>query len=349
MIIKKIKKQKYRFNKSNIFELILILIFILMSCVAFLFLIIKRYPLLRYNRVFAIIMMCLLAIMSFYGIVYNLKKTRTNIKPFHSFSSQKKILQSILYLLFSITFLFSIEYLCYLGNKKQFNISRIFHNYEISKAIENIKNEIKYNQFYEIKYTELVSMFAKSKKYSFIEEEEDFFLVAMLDTIELRPYTRHNRSSVPFVKRRSSRPYRKIENEIYRGIKISFSDEYYDILHPHNENILKSIQNKDSISSSDLYELACEKKSFYFKKTEEATEYLNEKKQTGLGFISFISYNISKNGNIANDNMNLVIRFILFLQVIIITLSSGYIYKHIYKILDGETSLKEEEEKLYDK
>ena len=318
-----------------------------MSGVGLLFLIIKRYPLLQYNRVFAIIMMCLLAIMSFYGIVYNLKKTRTNIKPFHSFSSQKKISQSILYVLFSMIFLFSIEYLCYLGNKKQFNISRIFHNYEISKAIENIKNEIRYNQFYEIKYTKLVSMFAKSKKYSFIEEEEDFFLVAMLDTIELLPYTRH-RSSHPLVKRRSSRPYRKIESEIYRGIKISFSDEDYDILHPHNENILKSIQNKDSISSSDLYELACEKKSFYFKKAEEATEYLNEKKQTGLGFISFISYNISKNGNIANDNMNLVIRFILFLQVIIITLSSGYIYKHIYKILDGETSLKEED-KLYDK
>lgn len=325
------KKPNYKLVKYilEMIGLLAVLLVIIVISIIFIYNVINgANPLLLHNKTFIIISTSVLIILLGIAIFY-LIKIHLYTKRIRTYSSMKKIYYSLLFLFASLSFLLSVQYLYYINDSKYFNIGSEFYNHETAGEIYDIEEEIRYNQSYKTKYTELISQIDTSRRYKIIKLKRNNFVIISKDTMRLR--LRFTPDMGIGTSARTINDPREIA-----GINIGFPTENYITSRFVYDLGLDTHQLRDSLSSKYLRILTADKIDYFSDRKEDAKKTLNIKKQIGLSFGSYILYNLSKGGNIAHDKTHLMVRLILLLQITILTFIVGYICKHGYKVLDGE-------------
>ena len=87
------------------------------------------------------------------------------------------------------------------------------------------------------------------------------------------------------------------------------------------------------IQGDDLARLIHEKGQFYNQRCIKFEKLLADNQE--ISFPAFLIYHFFNYSSISNGT-NVMIRILVLLQTIIITFLSGYIFKTLYKIMDGE-------------
>lgn len=313
----------------NILVLVGVIIFLL-------FLLDSAFPIFKYSVLCLKIGACICLVLSLIILLVMIRKAQK--KQFHSFSNRNKIVYSLSYLFLSLSFLFSIEYLIYIDNKKYFDIENKYITNSIINKVNNIHENIDYCEGFVNKYSKIYKHINKKSYIHYtINNDGLFYAIIASDTIRFRLHKRGNlyRGSVShnrFLKR----------DGLFDGVRevgISLKNEFYNLSHPSNKAILESMKSSDSINSVHLQQLIKEKIQFYNNKLIDYNEVL--KNELTISFGDFIIYNIF-DSSIVGNKTHILIRLIFLLQAIVITFFSGYIYQTFYNMLDGKGNQKPE-------
>lgn len=314
-------------NKIEIGVYIVILIGII---IVLLFLYDDIFPAFKYSMLCLKILTWTFLISLLYILLVIIRKARK--EHFYSFSNWTKVIYSISYLFLSLSFLFSIEYLIYIDNKKYFNIENGYINNSLIDKVNTLHENIAYCEGYIHEYDRILRNIKSNTYIHYINCDDLFYTIICSDTIQFRLHRRSN-SGVATSHRRDS------FFDGVRNVGISLNNESYNLSHPSNDAILESMKNSDSINANLLQQLIKEKIKFYSKRVTGYNKVL--KNELTISFSDFIIYSIF-NPSITGNKTHIFIRLIFLLQAIVITFFSGYIYQTLYKILDGEDNIKPE-------
>lgn len=258
-------------------------------------------------------------------------------KHFHSFSNWTKVIYSISYLFLSLSFLFSIEYLIYIDNKKYFNIENGYINNSLTDKVNTIHENIAYCEGYIHEYNKILKNIKSNSYIHYINSNDLFYTIICSDTIQLRLHRKTNPAGRGIINNRFEKRKRLFDG--VREVGISLNNESYNLSHPSNNAILKSMKSSDSINTNLLQQLINDKIKFYSKRVTSYNKVLNN--ELTISFCDFIIYNIFNPG-ITGNKTHIFIRLLFLLQAIVLTFFSGYIYQTLYKILDGEDNMRPE-------
>ncbi len=248
---------------------------------------------------------------------------------FSSLCNSSKLFYSIIYLGLSVVLIGCIEYLIYQYDKDQFSIEQRYLDKSTQDRIESITAELEIYQYYRNKYEQLASTVSPTKDYDCQKVNNRIITLIDGDTLII-----HLHRTSPVTPKSHIR-HKKDEIDYYgvRSIGIFTPDESYNLLHPSSRKALNSMKLNGYIQGTDLVELINEKKQFYNQHCVKYKELLAGNQV--ITFRAFLIYSFFNYSSIANGT-NVIIWILVLLQTIIITFLSGYIYKTLYKIMDGE-------------
>lgn len=248
---------------------------------------------------------------------------------FSSLCNGSKLFYSIIYLALSVGFIGCVEYLIYQYDKDQFSIEQRYFDKSIQDREESITTELEIYQYYRNKYEQLASTVSPTKDYDCQKVNNKIITLIDGDTLII-----HLHRTSPMTPKSHIR-HKKDEIDYYgvRSIGISTPDESCNLLHSSSRKALNSMKLNGYIHGVDLVELINEKKQFYNQHCVKYKELLAGNQV--ITFWAFLIYSFFNYSSIANGP-NVIIRILVLLQTIIITFLSGYIYKTLYKIMDGE-------------
>lgn len=302
--------------------LVFIVMFILLWVFLLLLLIETAYPDIKYRILISGITIGVIALMFLLGIIYLCRKAP--LSKFYLFCNKSKICHSVLYLFFTVGFLWCIEYLFYQKNKEQFIIDQEYLDNSTLNRTKNIYAELEIYQQFKNTYKELASAILPIKNYDYLKINNKIYILVEGDTLIIH-LNRRPMSSIN---------YHHNDEVAYYGVHsigISTPKEPYNQLHPSSCKILEHMKKNGNIHGSDLIELMYQKVQFYNQRCVRHEEILSNN-QT-ISFPAFLTYNLFNYSSIAKGT-NILVRILILLQTILITFISGYIYKTLYKILD---------------
>lgn len=254
---------------------------------------------------------------------------KTPLSYFQSLSAKLKLGYCIRYLCFSMCFLLSIEYLFYLKDKTCYIIEKEFLEKATQYQLNGISTNLEVYRDLKYRYKKLYGGISLSQNYGY-------------QRIGKRIYTIINNDTVVFHLHRlnSFHPYSHFHNrgkngdfKGVRSIGISVSYESETFLHPSSRDLLKCIKNNDSIQGKDLAKLVHDKIQYYDQRCIEYKKLLVNARS--ISFIDFLFYSLLHTGLIAKTTYGMV-KFLVLFQTLLFTFISGYMYKILYRILDGE-------------
>lgn len=248
---------------------------------------------------------------------------------FGSLCSRSKLCYSIKYLVLSVFFIGCIEYLIYQTDKEQFSIEQEYLDKSLQDRADNIAAELEIYQHYENKYEQLLSRVLSENDYDCLKINNKIITLVDGDTLII-----HLHRVSPMTPR-SSIYHKKEDIDYYRArsIGISIPGESYNLSHPSSQKALNSMKLNGYIQGANLAELIHKKELFYNQRRIKHEELLANNQI--ITFWAFLIYNFFNYSSIAKGT-NIIIRILVLLQTIIITFLSGYIYKTLYKMMDGE-------------
>lgn len=289
------------------------------------FLLDSTFPTFKYSLLWISIITCLFLIGLTIGLIIVIKRWRNS--SLNTLSNYQKIRYSLLFLLLSFFILSSLEYLIYINNKDNFNIENKYVRTAINNKIDDITNEIKYCKKYADKYSNIYDKIKNKELLGYNNTDDFYFTVINGDTLEIEV---HNKKPLPG----GTNGIYTIEG-IYdaENIGILLKNEPRNISYPTSKAILESMQQNDSINGNDFRLLVHNKIKMYQDRIEKYKMILEN--EVVITFGDFVIYNVF-NPSITGNKTHIFIRLIFFLQAIVVTFFSGYIYQTFYKILDGE-------------
>lgn len=286
----------------------------------------SAYPHIKYRLLTSGIMTGILAFVILCGLIFICHKAP--LSKFKNRSNSSKIEYSIMYLIFSVGFIWCIEYLIYQKNRDQFVIEQEFIDTSMRDKADNINTELEYYQTFDSIYTKIACNILQ-EEYQIVKMKDKIYLPIESDTLIL--HLNKINSMVP-----RTMPNRDKDNIDYYGIRsigVSVPGESYNLSHPSSREILNQIKHNGIVQGDNLEELINQKITFYHQRCSNLEVLLTT--EDTISFISFLWYNIFNYSFIAKSTSFIVLLLVL-IQTILITLISGYIYSTIYKILDGE-------------
>lgn len=292
-----------------------------------LFLFDSTFPVFKYSILYIKIITYAILTISTIGLVVVIRYWRKEILS--TISNYKKILYSSSCLILFLLLLLSCEYLIYIHNQNNFYIEKKYIQTSINDNISDIKREIIYCEKYMNEYIHIFEKL-KNKKYIGYNNIDDFyFTIISGDTIEIKT------NKKKLLGAGSNGIYIDFGLDDAYDIGISLKNEPYNISHPSSKAILESMKRNNNINVNDLRVLINQKIDRYNNRIKEYKTILEN--ELVITFGDFIIYNLF-NSNITGNKTHIIIRLIFYLQAIVITFFSGYIYQTLYKMLDGKRS-----------
>lgn len=292
-----------------------------------LFLFDSTFPVFKYSLLCINIITSAILIASTIGLVIVIKFWRKAI--LNTVSNHKKIFYSSSCLILFLLFLLSCEYLIYIHNQNSFYIEKEYIQTSINDNISDIKKEINYCEEYMNEYIHILEELKNKKYIGYSNIDDSYFTIIHDDTVEIKINKKRT------VGTGSSGIYIDFGLDDAHDIGISLKNERYNISHPSSKAILESMKRNDSINVNDLRILINQKIDRYDNRIKEYKTILEN--ELVITFGDFIIYNLF-NSNITGNKTHIIIRLIFYLQAIVITFFSGYIYQTLYKMLDWKES-----------
>lgn len=292
-----------------------------------LFLFDSTFPVFKYSLLCIIIITYAILISSTIGLVIIIKFWRKAI--LNTISNYKKIFYSSSCLILFLLLLLSCEYLIYIHNQNSFYIEKEYIQTSINDNISDIKKEINYCEEYMNEYTHIFEELKNKKYIGYSNIDDSYFTIIHDDTVEIKINKKRT------VGTGSNGIYIDFGLDDAHDIGISLKNERYNISHPSSKAILESMKRNDNINVNDLRILINQKIDRYNNRIKEYKTILE--KELVITFGDFIIYNLF-NSNITGNKTHIIIRLIFYLQAIVVTFFSGYIYQTLYKMLDGKES-----------
>lgn len=290
-----------------------------------LFLFDSTFPVFKYSILCINIITYAILIASTIGLVILIKYWRKEFLD--TISNYRKIFYSSLCIILFLFFFSSCEYLIYIHNQNSFNIENEYIQTSINDKISDVKKEINYCEAYMNDYIHILEELKNKKHIGYSSIDNSYFTIIHDDTIELKINKKRT------IGAGSTGIYIDFGLDDARDIGISLRNELYKMSHPSSKAILESMKRNDSINVNDFRILINEKIDRYNNRIKEYKTILEN--ELVITFGDFIIYNLC-NSNITGNKTHIIIRLIFYLQAIVITFFSGYIYKTLYKMLDGK-------------
>lgn len=303
-------------------------LFIFLFFIFICFFIDSSYPDIKHKILFSNITLCVFIIVII--IIFILLCKRKPLSKFKKITYKWRVLYALIYLILSFGFIWCIEYLIYLNNKDQFNIESEYIENSIRNKEHYILSELEYYQHFKHSYSKLVSEILSTNKYELFNINDDVLIPLQSDTLIVH----FNRIS-PMVPSTPSRKKReKINYEGARSLGISLKEESHNLSHPSStRQTLEFVKKNGYIEGKDLINILNQKIKFYnqrcllFENLLENNQYIS--------FTDFLIYN-AFNYSTMSSGMNVIIRFLILIQTVIITFGSGYIFKNAYNWIDND-------------
>ena len=315
------------FSSERKIGIVLMSVFAIFWIISVCILVNAAYPDIKHRILVSVIAIGSLAFISLLGIgfLYN----RTPLSKFGSLSSNSKLYYSIIYLFLSVFCIWCIEYLIYQTNKEQFSIEQRYLDKSIQDRAESITAELGIYQHFENIYKQLASGISPTKNYDYLNVNHKIYTIVGSDTLII-----HLHRMSPMTPKMAP-PHKKDEIDYcgVRSIGISTLNEPYNLSHPSSRNALTCMKLNGYIQGDDLARLIHEKGQFYNQRCIKFEKLLADNQE--ISFPAFLIYHFFNYSSISNGT-NVMIRILVLLQTIIITFLSGYIFKTLYKIMDGE-------------
>lgn len=259
-------------------------------------------------------------------LIYVIRSWRKRLLK--TLSNHRKITYSVICLSVSFIFLSSIEYLIYIQHKDKFNIDDNYTNALTKAQIFSVRQEIEHCKRYVNTYNHIYKGLKNKEYVEYHRIDDCYYTVINGDSIELNIQRRQMPGTGTLG---ITRIDKGIDNA--ESIGISLKDESYNLSHPRSNVMLESMQKSNNINGDELRLLVSQKIEMYQDRIEEYKKILQN--EVVITFGDFVIYNVF-NPNITDNKTHIFIRLIFFLQAIVVTFFSGYIYQTFYKILDGE-------------
>lgn len=285
----------------------------------------STFPVFKYSLLCINIIIYAILIASTTGLFIVIRYWRKEILD--TISNYKKIFYSSLCLILFLLLLLSCEYLIYIHNQNSFYIEKEYIQTSINDNISDIKREINYCEEYMNEYIHIFDDLKNKKYIGYKNVGDSYFTIIHEDTVEI------------IINKKRTVGGGSIGINIDFGlddahdIGISLRNERYNISHPSSKAILESMKRNDSINVNDFRILINQKIDRYNNRIKEYKAVLEN--ELVITFGDFIIYNLF-NSNITGNKTHIIIKLIFYLQAIVITFFSGYIYQTLYKMLDGK-------------
>ena len=285
----------------------------------------STFPVFKYSLLCINIIIYAILIASTTGLFIVIRYWRKEILD--TISNYKMIFYSSLCLILFLLLLLSCEYLIYIHNQNSFYIEKEYIQTSINDNISDIKREINYCEEYMNEYIHIFDDLKNKKYIGYKNVGDSYFTIIHEDTVEI------------IINKKRTVGGGSIGINIDFGlddahdIGISLRNERYNISHPSSKAILESMKRNDSINVNDFRILINQKIDRYNNRIKEYKAVLEN--ELVITFGDFIIYNLF-NSNITGNKTHIIIKLIFYLQAIVITFFSGYIYQTLYKMLDGK-------------
>ena len=308
-------------------ELILVFLSLIGVFILFLLLLDSTFPTFKYSLLYFNLISYIVLIISTIILIAVIIKWRK--KFLNTILPKQKIIYSLSCMILSFILLSSVEYLIYINRQTILNIENSYIKSSIIDKVNDINKEIIYCKEQTNKYNRIYEGLKGKEHIGYSNVDDSYFTIIHDDTVEIK------------INKKRTIGAGSIGINIDFGlddahdIGISLKNERYNISHPSSKAILESMKRNDSINVNDLRILINQKIDRYDNRIKEYKTILEN--ELVITFGDFIIYNLF-NSNITGNKTHIIIRLIFYLQAIVITFFSGYIYQTLYKMLDWKES-----------
>ena len=308
-------------------ERAIIALFIILWMIGVCVLVNSSYQDLKYRILFSSIAIGVLALVLLLGLIC--LSYKVPLRRFYLLNNKSKIGYSVLYLVLAVGFICCIEYMYYQKNKESFSIEQEYLHKTIQDRKQDVQAELEQIQYFEKRYSRFEALISVVEDYDCLKIGSRVCIFIGVDTLIIHL----NKTSMTPPMNHHIKD--KIDYHGVRSVGLSVPGEPYNLSHPSSRRTLEYMRQNGSVRGSDLVDLVKEKELFYNQRSDRYGKILLDNQS--ISFFKFLVYNLFNYTSIANNNI--LVKILVLIQTMLIAFVSGYIYKTLYKMLDGDNGV----------